>query len=207
MLNKRKNKRKKGFLVVLSAPSGTGKTTLADLWLRKDKYLVRSVSCTTREPREGERHGKDYFFVSEEVFRRMRREGRFLEWAKVHGNFYGTPKTFVERHLRKGKDVLLVIDVQGAMKVKKQLPEAVLIFLLPPSRKELLRRLKKRATEDRASLTIRLADAQRELKIARVYDFRVVNDKKEKAIRQLIGLMKKIRKARDGELTERKPSG
>lgn len=207
MSNKRKAGRKKGFLVVLSAPSGAGKTTLAALWLRKDRRLVRSVSCTTRKPRKGERNGKDYFFVSEGIFRCMRREGRFLEWAKVHGNFYGTPRAFVERQLEKGKDVLLVIDVQGAVKVKKRFPEAVLIFLLPPSRKELLRRLKKRATEDQASLAKRLANAEKELKTARVYDFRVVNDKKEKALRQLMGLMKKIRKARDGELTERKPAG
>src|ERR1041384_7360079 len=110
---------KKGLLIVLSSPSGGGKTSIAQRLLRKDKNILRSVSCTTRKIRPGERDGRDYFFVSPSRFRRMVSERAFLEWAEVHGHFYGTPRSWVEKKLNKGKDILFVIDVQGGRAMKK----------------------------------------------------------------------------------------
>src|SRR6185369_12967268 len=113
---------KKGLLVVLSSPSGGGKTSVSHRLLQRDKKLVRSVSCTTRKPRPGEKNGKDYFFISQRDFLKKRSEGAFLEWAEVHRNFYGTPKAWVEGQLKKGNDVLFVIDVQGGKALKKLHP-------------------------------------------------------------------------------------
>lgn len=171
------NKRR-GRLFVISASSGTGKTTLAKELLRKDRGLVQSVSYTTRQPRGKERHRKDYHFVSKKEFMRTRRENGFLEWANVFGRFYGTPKLGVERHLRRGRDVLMLIDVQGAKKVKKKRKDAVFIFLAPPSFDELKKRLKKRGTEDRKEINRRLKVAIRELKELNdpsLADYRIVN--------------------------------
>ena len=144
MLNKR------GRLFVISASSGTGKTTLAHELLSKDKNLVQSISCTTRKPRPTERQGRDYFFVTKKDFKRIQKKNGFLEWANVFGKFYGTPKKEVEAQLKKKRDVLLLIDVQGAKKVKKSKPDAVFIFLAPPSKEELKRRLIARGTESTA---------------------------------------------------------
>ncbi|NPB05615.1 MAG: guanylate kinase [Aquificae bacterium] len=176
----------KGFVYVLSAPSGTGKTTVGNLLLKEVPFLERVVTATTRPPREGERHGVDYYFLSEEDFKRKIKEDRFLEWAKVYRYYYGSPKSEVERILSEGKDALLIIDVQGAFEVKRKLPNAVLIFLLPPSLEELRRRLQKRGERE---LEERLEWAKKELPCARHFDFVVVNDELEKAVSEIKSIM------------------
>lgn len=175
----------KGLLIVISAPSGTGKTTLTHMLLKEFPNLEFSVSYTTRKPRPGEVNGKDYFFVDRKTFEKMVEERDFLEWAEVYGNLYGTSKTQVLKALHQGKDVLLDIDTQGALQVKKNFPEAVLIFILPPSLKELERRLRNRGTDDEETIERRLKIARKEIERAPLYDYIVVNDVLEKAFEQL----------------------
>ena len=173
MLSKRKGK-----LFVISASSGTGKTTLAHELLKQDKNLVQSVSYTTRKPRRNERQGIDYTFVKSSEFFRVRKAHGFLEWANVFGKFYGTPRKEVLRHLKNGRDVLLLIDVQGAKQVKETKPDAVFIFLAPPSKEELKRRLEKRGTETKQEIARRYKVATRELKELnelKLCDYRIVN--------------------------------
>jgi guanylate kinase len=169
--------KKHGKLFVISASSGTGKTTLARELLKEDKNLVQSVSYTTRPPRANERNGEDYYFVTKKEFHDMKRRDAFLEWANVFGRFYGTPKKEVEGHLKRGRNVLLLIDVQGAKKVKAKKSDAVFIFLSPPSKEELRRRLKKRGTESAREISKRLNVATRELKeLNAMYDDRYLCD-------------------------------
>jgi guanylate kinase len=175
----------KGLLIVISAPSGTGKTTLCHMLLKAFPDMEFSVSYTTRKPRSGEVNGKDYFFVDRKTFERMIEEGDFLEWAEVYGNLYGTSKSQVLKALKEGKDILLDIDTQGALQVKKNFPEAVLIFILPPSLKELERRLKKRGTDDEETIKKRLQIAREEIRKALEYDYIVVNDILEVAFERL----------------------
>ena len=175
----------KGLLIVISAPSGTGKTTLVHMLLKEFPNMEFSVSYTTRKPRPGEVNGKDYFFVDRKTFEKMVEEGDFLEWAEVYGNLYGTSKTQVLKALHEGKDVLLDIDTQGALQVKKNFPEAVLIFILPPSLKELERRLRSRGTDDEETIEKRLKIARKEIERAPLYDYIVINDFLEKAFEQL----------------------
>ncbi|MEO2068715.1 MAG: guanylate kinase [Desulfurobacteriaceae bacterium] len=177
--------RLKGLLIVISAPSGTGKTTLCQMLLDEFKNLEFSISYTTRKPRNGEVNGKDYFFVDKETFQKMIDEGDFLEWAEVYGNFYGTSKSQVLKALNEGKDILLDIDTQGALNVKKNFPEAVLIFILPPSLSELERRLRNRGTDDEETIRKRLKIAREEIKKAFLYDYLVVNDILEVAFEKL----------------------
>ncbi len=134
----------KGKLFIISAPSGSGKTTLCELLEKSMPRLVRSISLTTRPARKGEKSGRHYIFVTEKEFRKRLRQGRLLEWARNFGNYYGTPKESVMDFLNSGKDVILAIDVKGAMKIKKIYPRGVFIFILPPSLEELEKRLKKR---------------------------------------------------------------
>ena len=169
---------KRGKLFVISASSGTGKTTLAKKLLKEDKNLVQSVSYTTRPPRPNEVQGKDYFFVKKNEFKTIRRKNGFLEWANVFGRFYGTPKRQVKEHIKRGRDVLLLIDVQGAKQVKKTKPDAVFIFLAPPSKEELKRRLLRRGTETRREIDRRYRVATRELNELndlKLCDYRIVN--------------------------------
>ena len=169
---------KKGKLFVISASSGTGKTTLAKKLLKEDKNLVQSVSYTTRSPRPNEVQGRDYFFVKRKEFKAIRKKHGFLEWANVFGRFYGTPKKQVKEHLKRGRDVLLLIDVQGAKQVKKTKPDAVFIFLAPPSKEELKRRLLRRGTETRDEIERRYRVATSELKELnelKLCDYRIVN--------------------------------
>lgn len=148
--------------------------------------LVRSVSVATRPRRPGERHGRDYRFVSPEMFRRLRRAGRLLEWARVHGAWYGTPKQPVLQALAQGRDVVLSIDVQGARQIRRALStRAVLIFLVPPSLEQLRRRLMRRRTESPSAIRKRIAAAKRELACAAWYDYRVVNDRLEHTVAQV----------------------
>jgi guanylate kinase len=177
MSNSLSKTQKRGKLFVIAASSGTGKTTLARELLKEDKNLVQSISYTTRAPRSSERNGEDYYFVSKKEFLEMKRKKAFLEWANVFGRFYGTPKKDVESHVRRGRNVLLLIDVQGAKKVKAGKPDAVFIFLAPPSQDELRRRLEKRATESRREIKKRLRIATVEMReLNAMYDGRYLCD-------------------------------
>jgi len=172
----------KPLLLILSAPSGTGKTTLARRLVAAHPGAVFSVSTTTRAPRPHEKEGVDYHFVSEKEFQRMIDQGAFVEWAQVHGNHYGTPRSAVDR--AKGL-VVFDIDVQGGQSIKKQRPDAVRVLILPPSLEELERRLRARSTDDEATVRRRLEAAQKEISRASDYEYRVVNDDLERAYGEL----------------------
>lgn len=175
-----------GKLIVISGPSGSGKNTLIRELLRRSKWpLVLSVSATTRPPRPGEKHGVDYFFLSEEEFRKLAAEGGFLEYAEYVGHLYGTPRQWVEEQLRQGKWVILEIDVQGALQIKKRFPDAVLIFVRTSSLEEYERRLRQRGTENEEEIKRRLEQARRELEYVPYYDYVVVNDDLEQAVQQV----------------------
>lgn len=174
-----------GIALVICAPSGTGKTTLTKRLINEFPRFAFSVSCTTREPRPGETHGKDYDFLSVEEFKRRREAGFFAEWAEVHGNYYGTPLEATRELLAHGRDVLFDIDVQGASQLRRTIPGARLIFILPPSREELERRLRGRGTETKESLAMRLAMAERELAQAHWFNLWIVNDTLEEAWQEL----------------------
>ena len=167
----------KGLLVVLSAASGTGKTTVANILIHRCLNMIRSISVTTRKARRGETEGKAYRFVTDMEFDQMIQKGELLEWAKVFNHRYGTPLSFVKEQTDNGKDVLLVIDVQGGMALKKMHPGTVLIFLVPPSGAELRRRIKKRGSENPGEMTARLHHAAAELAEASGYDYIVINDR------------------------------
>ena len=177
--------RARGRLFVISAPSGTGKTTLAGRLIAQNSNLVRSISITTRPRRAGEKEGDDYFFVSSKEFLRKEKRGEFLEWAKVFGHCYGTPRSFLEKQIRRGKDVLACIDVQGARQIKQRWPGAILIFILPPSLKTLIARLRKRKTETSTQILTRIRKAQWEIVQLKWYDYQVVNDRVETAVQLL----------------------
>ncbi len=176
---------REGIALVLSAPSGAGKSTLCKRLRQEFPNLGFSVSCATRAPREGEVDGKDYCFVSEAEFRKMRDAGQFAEWAEVHGHFYGTPLAPVRAMLKAGADVLFDVDVRGAAQLKAVMPDAVFVFILPPDMAELRRRLAQRGTEDAAAINMRLANAARELREAFWYDAIIVNDDLDHAYRDL----------------------
>ena len=167
---------RRGLMFVLSSPSGAGKTTLSERLLKTDKDIVLSISATTRPRRPGEAHGQDYYFVSEEEFFRMRDAGEFLEWANVFGNYYGTPRPLVEATLRQGKDVLFDIDWQGAQQLDEVAGEDVVkVFILPPSRDELERRLRRRAQDPEDVVQKRMAKANSEMSHWAEYDYVIVN--------------------------------
>lgn len=172
---------RKGLLILISGPSGTGKGTVCDLLRQKHPEISYSISATTRQPRPGEQDGINYYFYTKENFREMIDQGQLLEWAEVYGNFYGTPKQKVLDRLEAGEDILLEIDTQGALNVMKVMPEGLFIFLLPPSLEELAARLKGRGTETEESLHRRLGAAVDEIKLATKYRYVVVNDKVEDA--------------------------
>jgi guanylate kinase len=171
--------------VVISAPSGAGKTTLARSLVQSDPNLTFSISATTRPPRPHEVDGRDYYFVDDAEFERMINESELLEWAEVHGRKYGTPKRSVAEPLKRGQTVVLDIDVQGARQVRANFPDAVLIFVLPPSVEELQRRLTRRGSETAAERQTRLETALKELAATPEFDFVIVNDTFEKAVGDL----------------------
>ncbi len=171
----------KGLLIVVSAPSGCGKGTVLHEILKDDSFYC-SVSATTRKPREGEINGVNYYFLSKEEFERKIKDDAMLEYAQYCENYYGTLKQEVDSNLEKGKNVILEIDVQGAMQIKKQRPEGVFIFMLPPSVKELERRLRKRGTETDDVIALRVAEAEGEIKQASKYDYVMVNAALEDAV-------------------------
>ena len=183
-------KSRKGLLIVVSAGSVAGKSTLCRLLLKRRRSLVFSISATTRLPRPGEKEGKDYFFVTEAAFKSMRRRGELAEWATVHGQHsYGTPRAYLDRMRAQGRDVLLDIDVQGALQVKRRYPEAVLIFITTPTFEDLGRRLRSRSSETEGQIRRRLADARRELKYLPHYDYNVVNDRIPLALKRLEAIL------------------
>ena len=180
---------RKGLLILISGPSGTGKGTVCDLLRKKHPEISYSISATTRQPRPGEQDGVNYYFYDKEKFRQMIDAGELLEWAEVYGNYYGTPKQKVLDRLNAGEDILLEIDTQGALNVLKAVPEGLFIFLLPPSLEELANRLKGRGTETEESLKRRLGAAVDEIKIAHNYRYVVVNDKVEAAEKAIAGII------------------
>ncbi len=188
------NVKRKGLLIVLSSPSGGGKTTIAHQLMAKDKNIVRSISCTTRKPRSGEKSGRDYFFVTVPKFKAMVKAKKFLEWAKVHQNFYGTPAHWVEAQLKKGKDVLFVIDVQGGKIIKHKAPHALLVFVKPPSFTVLKQRLLGRKSDSAEALKVRLSDAKWEMKEGKHYDHRVINDRLSHAVKEVRKIIQNERK-------------
>lgn len=177
--------RRLGIIFILSAPSGAGKTTLINKLMGIFPEMTLSVSCTTRLPRPGEGPGRDYRFVTRKKFAAMQAGGGFAEWADVHGFLYGTPRRALEQDIRRGRDVLLDIDVQGARKIKRQYPHAVSVFLLPPSWEELAKRLALRGTDRRENIRKRLENARREIEEIIRYDYFVVNREVREALEAL----------------------
>ncbi len=179
----------KGILIVVSGFSGTGKGETIKRLMGKYPRYVFSISATTRSPREGEQHGREYFFLSKEEFEQKISEGRFLEHANYVGNYYGTPRDYVEEQLAAGRDVLLDIEVEGALNVKQVFPEAVLVYLLPPSAKELKRRLSGRGTETEDVIKKRMSRSLEESKEIEKYDYVVVNDELDQCVEELHGIV------------------
>ena len=174
-----------GILVVVSGFSGAGKGTLMkELLKRYDNYAL-SVSATTRQPREGEKDGEDYFFVNREYFQQMIEEGRLVEYAQYVNHYYGTPRDYVEKKMAEGKDVILEIEIQGALKVKKRFPDALLIFVTPPSAGELRRRLVGRGTETIEVINARLRRAAEEASGMEAYDYLLINDEIDACVGQM----------------------
>ena len=174
-----------GILVVVSGFSGAGKGTLMkELLKRYDNYAL-SISATTRQPREGEKDGEDYFFVNREYFQQMIEEGRLVEYAQYVNHYYGTPRDYVEKKMAEGKDVILEIEIQGALKVKKRFPDALLIFVTPPSAGELRRRLVGRGTETIEVINARLRRAAEEASGMEAYDYLLINDEIDACVEQM----------------------
>lgn len=200
----RDSRRLRGHLFVISGPSGAGKGTLRKRLFEALPDLVFSISCTTREPRPGEREGVDYRFLQPSDFLERIRQELFLEHAAVHGNYYGTLQEDVKRDLEAGRDVVLEIDVQGALQVRERFPEAILIFIMPPSQRELEKRLRGRGTEGEQILETRLRNAEMEMKFAGCYDHAVVNDELNRAAGELIAVVESYRKPENGTRQKQK---
>ncbi|MBI4464847.1 MAG: guanylate kinase [Acidobacteria bacterium] len=184
---------------IISAPSGSGKTTLVERLLREVERLHFSISYTTRMPRGQEQHGRDYYFVNREEFQAMIQRQELLEWAEVFGNYYGTARRFLEEAREAGTDLLLDVDVQGAAQVKEKIPEAVSIFILPPSRQELEGRLRRRSQDSEEVIRKRLQDAGREIYGYARYDYVVINDELERSAECLKAIVLTERSRRQGQ--------
>ena len=189
--------REPGYLFILSAPSGAGKTTLRQALLKRISDLVYSVSYTTREPRKDERNGADYYFISKDEFEEGIAADRWAEWAAVHGNYYGTSAVFLEDSLTAGNDVLLDIDVQGAGKIIKRYPDSISIFIMPPSMAALEERLQSRATDNEATIRLRLRNAEAEMARNKMYRHIIINDQLSDAVAELTSLINQYRTDRE----------
>ncbi|MDG5815131.1 guanylate kinase [Chitinispirillales bacterium ANBcel5] len=187
--------KKRGKILVFSAPSGAGKTTLLKYLIKTVPGLVYSISATTRKPRPGERHGEHYFFMQQQEFKERVEKGEFAEWELVHGNYYGTPKKFIDEVISSSRSIIMDIDVYGKKKFDAVYPEAVGILIVPPSAQELERRLRGRNTDDEATVRLRLQNAKKELQFAREqgrYEYEIVNDDLEQTRCELVELVKKL---------------
>ena len=180
---------KRGRLLVISGPAGTGKGTVVKALLAENGNMHLSVSATTRSPRPGETDGVEYFFKTREEFEEMINEGAFIEYTSYNGNYYGTPKAAVLNKLTEGKDVILEIEVEGAGNAKRAIPEAILVFLAPPSKTILRERLTNRGTESADVIEKRMKIAERELRLAQNYNYIVVNDTVEEAVHEIEAIM------------------
>lgn len=180
----------KGKLFVVAGPSGAGKATLVHALLAADAKVQLSISFTTRTPREGEADGRDYHFVGREDFLAMVNRGEFVEHAEVHGNLYGTSQKWITDSMAAGQDILLEIDVQGAQQVRRLFTDAVGIFILPPSREMLEQRLRNRGTEDEAAIVRRLGNARDEISRVEEFDYVIVNEHIDQAVRDIIGIVR-----------------
>ena len=182
-------KTNRGSLIILSGPSGAGKGTIHNELLKTEKNLTYSVSMTTRSPRPDEKDGIDYYFVTEEEFQKEIKKGSFLEYACVHGNYYGTLKKNVTDSLDNGFDVILEIDIQGALKIKENNSDAIFIFIMPPSMRELKNRLVKRGTETKEKIIERFKNAYKEINEMNKYNYVVINDDVDKAVEKVRSIM------------------
>ena len=180
---------KKGLLIVISAPSGTGKDALIECLSQKSPDIFKSISATTRDMREGEREGIDYYFTDRANFEKLIADEEVVEYTSYCNNYYGSPKAPIMENLEKGRDVVLKIEVEGAMNIRRMFPDSVLIFVLPPSIGELRRRLNKRGTEDNATIEKRMKRTRTEVTYAGEYDYIVVNDELETAADELIDII------------------
>lgn len=188
--------KKKTLIIVVSAPSGSGKTTIVDSLLGEMTTLVRSKSYTTRAPRALEVNGEDYIFVSKEEFETKIKEGEFLEYEENFGNCYGTSVVQIKEALAKGQDIILSIDVKGARRVKKTFPESISVFIMPPSREVLEERLKQRKTDGKKEVLLRLEEAEREIAARDEYDYLIVNDNLKEAVNELKNIIRAERENR-----------
>ena len=182
-----------GSLFMVVAPSGAGKSTLVNALLAQEPTITLSISTTTRAPRPGETHGKEYYFTTADDFIARSKQGEFLEWAEVHGNYYGTSRLMVEEQMKTGTDVLLEIDWQGARQVKKLFPQAAGIFILPPSIAALEERLKKRATDEPHVITKRLLAAGGEIAHAPEFEYAIINEEFDVALSELTAIVRAAR--------------
>ncbi|MEC9484983.1 MAG: guanylate kinase [Candidatus Izemoplasma sp.] len=181
----------RGLLIVISGPSGVGKGTVREALFEMEGHdLVYSISMTTRPPREGEIDGEDYYFVSKEEFLERIKNDQFLEYAEFVGNYYGTPKDKIDAQLEQGKEVVLEIEVQGALQVREKVKDAVFIFIAPPNKEALFRRLLRRGTEDPETIDSRMIKAEREFPLAHKYDYIVVNDEVMNAADRIIAIIR-----------------
>ena len=180
---------REGIILIISAPSGAGKTTLCRALMERFSSMKESVSYTTRTPREGEVHGVDYFFVSRQEFQHMIDSDAFAEWAEVHGNLYGTALATIDEARKNGIDLVLDIDCQGARRLKEQIERCVYIFILPPSMEELRRRLDNRSSDAREAIDLRIERAAGEIREARWYDYIIINDNLETAFEELSAIV------------------
>jgi guanylate kinase len=204
-LNKKTEITRRGLLLVMSSPSGAGKTTLSRMLLASDTNVTMSISVTTRPPRPGEGEAKDYYFISKERFAQMRDRKELLEWAEVFGNYYGTPRKPVDEALAKGRDVLFDIDWQGTQQLAQAMEDdLVRIFVLPPSADELQNRLISRAQDSSSVVAKRMAEASREISHWPEYDYVIVNDELEDSLAQVMAILRaeRLRRRRRVGLTE-----
>ncbi len=189
-MNQTLSKPEKGYLFIVSGPSGVGKTVLCNEIVNTFPKVLYSISATSRAPRGGEKNGQEYFFFTEDEFKSAIEKDEFAEWAFVHGNYYGTPLSFLEQNINSGRHVILNIDVQGAFKIREKYPEAIMIFILPPSLEELESRIRKRNMDSEEALKHRLENAKKELAYKGQYTYSIVNDDLENAIKELKGIFK-----------------